>query len=161
MPPELRTPRSSSRQVKHIEQKRQLLEEPDLIAPLVANLTQLLRDELNQLDKEYRERHKQGMERLKTDANWQQLEPEQRNKLLAEQKLTLADQPEVKLGSTDEVLQTLEQVNLSMFADRVAAMPARFDNVAAGAAEIAVNRKPSSSRCHAAPSRPWKRSMPG
>jgi len=39
-------------QITTIEEQRQLLEEPDLVAPLVANLTQLLRDELNRLDSE-------------------------------------------------------------------------------------------------------------
>ena len=71
-------------QVKHIEAHRQLLEEPDLIAPLVANLTQLLRDELNRLEQEYRSKHDQGMEMLHADENWQQLEPEQKNQLLSE-----------------------------------------------------------------------------
>ncbi len=125
-------------QVSHIERERQLLEVPDSIAPLVANLTQLLRDELNRLDKEYQGGHEQGMARLKADENWQKLEPEQRNSLLASQKLTLADQPKVALGSTDEILQTLGQTNLSMFADRVAAMPGRFDRVALAAAELCV-----------------------
>jgi hypothetical protein len=44
----------------------------------------------------------------------------------------------VALGSTDEILQTLAQTNLSMFADRVAAMPGRFDRVALAAAELCV-----------------------
>ena len=61
-----------------IEQQRQLLEEPDLVAPLIANLTQLLRDELNKLDSEYDTCHKKGMQRLAVDSNWR-LEPEQRN----------------------------------------------------------------------------------
>ena len=125
-------------QVSHIERERQLLEVPDPIAPLVANLTQLLRDELNRLDKEYQVCHDKGMARLKVDENWQKLEPEQRNTLLASQKLTLADQPKVALGSTDEILQTLAQTNLSMFSDRVAAMPGRFDRVALAAAELCV-----------------------
>jgi len=34
------------------------------------------------------------------------------------------------------VLTTLDNCALSMFGDRVAAMPARFDNVASGAAEL-------------------------
>jgi hypothetical protein len=123
-------------QVKNIEQQRQLLEEPDLIAPLVTNLAQLLRDELNELDMRYQDSYEQGMARLENDTNWQQLETEQRNQLLGGQKLTLADQPEVKLGTTDEVLQTLEQVNLSTFSDRVAAMPSRFGKVAANAAKL-------------------------
>nr|WP_245395138.1 BREX system P-loop protein BrxC [methane-oxidizing endosymbiont of Gigantopelta aegis] len=123
-------------QVKTIEQQRQLLEEPDLITPLIANLTQRLRDELNRLDQQYEASHKQGMERLEDDSNWQQLEPEQRNQLLAEQRLTFKDRPGVKLESTADVLSTLDNCALSMFADRVAAMPARFDNVAMGAAEL-------------------------
>lgn len=123
-------------QVNHLERDRQLLAEPDPIVPLVANLTQLLRDELNRLDKEYQTTHTKGMARLKTDENWQQLEPEQRNSLLAEHKLTLTDQTQVALGSTEEVLQTLAKINLAMFADRVAAMPGRFENVAAAAAEL-------------------------
>lgn len=123
-------------QVKTIEQQRQLLEEPDLITPLVANLTQLLRDALNHLDSEYQLLHEQGMERLRNDSNWQQLEPEQRNQLLAEQRLTSADRPKIEVQSTADVLTTLSQYSLAMFADRVAAMSARFDNVAAGAAEM-------------------------
>jgi len=123
-------------QVQTITQQRQLLEEPDPIKPLVANLTQLLRDELNRLDGEYEKLHKQGMERLRVDDNWQQLEPEQRNQLLAEQKLTLSDRPKVAVQSTTDVLATLDSCALSMFADRVAAMPARFDNVAREAAEL-------------------------
>lgn len=123
-------------QVSHIERERQLLVEPDLIAPLMANLTQLLREELNVLDREYLSCHEQGMARLKADENWQKLEPEQRNALLATQKLTLADQPKVALGSTAEILQTLTQINLPMFADRVAAMPGRFENIRISAAEL-------------------------
>ena len=123
-------------QVSHIERERQLLELPDPIAPLIANLTQLLRDELNHLDKEYQTCHDQGMARLKADENWQKLEPEQRNALLSAQKLTLADQPKVTLGSTEEILQTLALTNLSMFADRVAAMLGRFDKIVLAAAEL-------------------------
>jgi len=123
-------------QVEAIEQQRLLLEEPDPISPLINDLTQSLRDALNTLNREYQSRHKQGMQRLETDANWQQLEPEQRNQLLSEQKLTLADQPQVAVQSTDEVLNTLDQCPLSTFADRVAALPSRFDNVAVAAAEL-------------------------
>lgn len=123
-------------QIKTIEQQRQLLEDPDLIAPLIANLTQLLRDELNRLQSDYQNRHKKGMAQLDGDANWQQLEPEQRNSLLAGQKLTLADAPKVQVAKTDEVLATLDRLSLSSFADRVAAMPTRFDNVASGAAKL-------------------------
>lgn len=123
-------------QVNAITHQRQLLAEPDPIAPLVANLAQLLRDELNRLDSAYHQCHQEGMERLRTDANWQQLQPEQRNELLAEQKLTAAEQPEVDLASTASILKTLAGLSLPSFADRVAAMPGRFDEVLRGAAAL-------------------------
>lgn len=125
-------------QVNHIENDRQLLIEPDPIAPLITTLTQMLRDELNRLDKEYHACHEQGMAKLKADENWNKLEPEQKNTLLAEQKLTLADQPKVTLGSTEEVVKTLNQITLSSFADRVAAMPSRFNKILMAAAELCV-----------------------
>lgn len=123
-------------QVTHIEEKRLLLEEQDLIEPLLANTTQLLRDELNFLDKDYKANHDKGLSRLKEDVNWQKLDPEQRNTLLAEQKLTLADAPTIKVAGTDEVLATLEKMPLSAIADRVAAMSSRFDAVLVAAAEL-------------------------
>lgn len=125
-------------QVTHIEQQRQLLEEPDLINPLVANVTQLLRDEVNRLHAEYQARHKAGMTRLDADSNWKQLEPEQRNGLLSTQKLTLADAPKVQVANTDEVLATVDRLSLSSFADRVAAIDSRFDAVLVAAAELMV-----------------------
>ncbi len=122
-------------QVDHIKQDRLLLEEPDLIAPLVKNVTQLLRQELNQQNQAYQQSHKVGMDLLESDDNWQALAPEQRNSLLAKQKLTLADQPDIKVASTEEVLKTLEQISVNMLAERVAAMPSRFDRITVEAAE--------------------------
>ncbi|MEI6519802.1 MAG: BREX system P-loop protein BrxC [bacterium] len=123
-------------QVKHIEQQRQLLDEPDLIAPLVANLTQLLRDELNRLDKEYEERHKQGEERLKNDPNWQQLEPEQRFNLKSAQLLNDSSRPTVEVQDTESILKTLNITPLASFIDRVAAIPSRFENISYAAAKL-------------------------
>ena len=124
-----------SAQVSTIEQQRQLLENPDPITPLISNLTQLLRDELNKLNDEYASRHGQGMQRLADDDNWQQLEPEQRNQLLSGQRLTISAWPKVDVKSTGDVLATLDRCNLSTFIDRVAALSSRFDNVSIGAAE--------------------------
>lgn len=123
-------------QVQQIAAHRLLLAEPDPVAPLTGSLTQLLRDQLKALDECYRELHAKGMQRLEVDNNWQKLEPEQRNQLLADQRLTLADQPDVKLGSTDDVLVTLDGVTINMFSDRVAAMSGRFESVMLSAAEL-------------------------
>ena len=123
-------------QSKNISAQRLLLSEPDQIAPLSANVAQLLRDALNQLDAQYLARHQEGMEQLRNDANWKQLEPEQRNELLSEQMLTEGSRPKINVETTEDILKTLNQFSLSMFADRVAAMAGRFENVALGAAEM-------------------------
>ena len=112
------------------------MDEPDPIQPLIGSLTQLLRDELNELKASYDTQHQQGMQRLETDENWAQLEPEQRNSLLSAQHLTIASKPDIQVGSTKEILDTLSRISLSALADRVAAMPSRFDTVLVGAAEM-------------------------
>jgi hypothetical protein len=123
-------------QIKHVKQQRQLLETPDLIAPIIANLTQLLREELNRLDKQYSDLHKKGMERLHGDLNWNQLEPEQRYQLMSAHNLHEAARPKVEVQSTDDVLNTLDRIPLSGFGDRVAAIQTRFDNVIKDAATL-------------------------
>jgi len=121
-------------QVKHIEAKRQLLDQPDPVPPLMAGLTQLLRDALNQLDHAYKKGHDQGMARLANDANWQQLNPEQRNSLLSTHKLTHHDAPQVQVADKHQVLATANALSLSAFNDRVAALESRFSTILVAAA---------------------------
>jgi hypothetical protein len=123
-------------QIKTIEEQRQLLQEPDLIAPLLSNISQLLREALNHQQQQYDLHHEEGMTRLEQDDNWVQLEVEQRCELLTDQKLTISDKPEINLASTDAILTSLDKVSLSMLADRVVALAGRFGNVAADAAEL-------------------------
>lgn len=123
-------------QVNTIERQRQLLEDPDPVAPLIANLTQIQRDELNKLDEEYSDLHEVGLKRMEDDSNWQQLKPDQRYELLSAQNLHKFARPKVKVQSTDDVLETLDRYSLSMLSDRVAALPGRFGNVAIAAAKL-------------------------
>ncbi len=123
-------------QAAQIADQRMLLAGPDPVKPLVASLAQLLREALNDLDQRYASAHEQGMERLRQDANWQQLEPELRRELLAEHTLTEAAPPKDNAQTTVELHKTLAAMPLSNFSDRVAAMPARFSQVLQGAAEL-------------------------
>ena len=123
-------------QARNIEKQRMLLAEPDQVVPLISNLTQVLRDVLNGLDTQYQSRHDEGMERLKQDDNWKQLTPEQKNELLAEQKLTAAGRPKVTVQNTEEVLGTLDRIPLATFSDRLVAMKGRFDEVLENAAAL-------------------------
>lgn len=117
-----------------IEEQRLLLADPDPIAPLLSNVAQALRVALNDLNKQYNDCHEKGMNRLRNDSNWKQLEPEQRNELLSEQLLTESARPKINVETTEDILKTLEQFPLAMLADRVAAMSSRFDEVLQGAA---------------------------
>ena len=123
-------------QVQTIERERQLLEEPDPITPLAANITQLLRDELNSLDGQYASLFEQRMGRLEQDPNWRELEPDERLRLLSHYSLDESNRPAVNVQSTEGVLETLEGCSLPSFADRVAALSGRFDNVLKRAAEL-------------------------
>lgn len=123
-------------QVETLKSHRQLLEDPDPITPLVNNLTQVLRTELNRLNAEYQEQYNQGVSSLQADSNWGQLESEQQEQLLSQNAVQADAQPAVDVKSTTEVLKTLEKTPLNMFTDRVAALPARFSNVVTAAAKL-------------------------
>lgn len=123
-------------QISSINDQRRLLEETDLITPLVSSLTQLLRAEINYLGKELENHWLTGESRLKNDDNWALLEPEQRYQLRSRHHLTAASKPDIKVESTDDVLKTLDGITLSAFKDRVAAMPSRFDKVILDAARM-------------------------
>lgn len=123
-------------QLKTIEDQRQLLLKPDPVAPLLKNVSQMLREELNRLDDAYQTRHEQGMKQLQDDPNWQQLEPEQRYELMASQHLNESARPRVDVKTTADVLASLESCGLTAFRDRVAAMASRFDLVSASAAKL-------------------------
>jgi len=123
-------------QVGTIEQQRQLLEEPDLVSPLVASLTQLLRDELNALKQDWDLHWSQGEEKLDKDENWQHLEPEQRNQLRAQLQLLETSAPSISVEDTVAVLVTLDAHSIPSLRDRIAAMPGRFEQIAFGAAKL-------------------------
>ncbi|WP_373190789.1 hypothetical protein, partial [Halomonas sp.] len=122
-------------QVSQIREHRSLLDDPDPVQPLLANLTQQFRDTFNTLQERYAQEHQAGMQRLETDDNWQQLSPEERHDLLGAKRLTAADAPVISLGATDEVLETLNHVRPDALADRIAALSSRFDDVLVAAAE--------------------------
>lgn len=123
-------------QIAFIEQRRELLAQPDPLTPLIAALAQILREELNRLVDEYNRLHKQGMESLRNNADWQKLTPEQRNKLMAANRLDVKSQPLINVGTNEEILATLERDSLASLANAVDALPSRFLAVARGTVEM-------------------------
>jgi len=133
---ELPAAESYRAQADKIQAHRLLLNDPDLVEPALSGMTQVLRDALNGKDAAYKAGHEKGMKRLRDDANWRQLTPDQRNELLAEQKLTEKDRPDIQVKSTEDILRTLNAHSLNGLADRIAALPGRFDQVLQAAAEL-------------------------
>jgi len=123
-------------QVQHIEEHRLLLQEPDPIAPLVASVTQLLRDELNKDKAAWDKEWETGESRLKKDSNWQQLEPEQKHELRKPHGLIEEGIPKIRVESTEAILTTLDASPLSALKDRVAAMQSRYQQILLGAAKL-------------------------
>jgi len=122
-------------QMATIEQQRQLLAEPDPVAPLSAALTQLLRDELNKLKQLWDAKWQAGEAKLEADANWQKLTPEQRYDVRARQQLVEAAVPQIAVDNTANLLSSLDRIAVSALCDRIDAMPARFDQVVLAAAK--------------------------
>lgn len=123
-------------QVRTIEQQRQLLDEPDPIAPLVAKLAQILREQLNTLSRRYEKLYQGGISTLSQDPQWQQLEPEERQQLLIQFNLSEKELPTIKLDTTADILETLEKLSCTMFEDKIAALPTRFEQLLQHIAEI-------------------------
>lgn len=132
--PALPAAKEPAAQVQTIKQQRQLLQEPDLITPLIASLTQILRDELNCLQSSYDKQHSEGMAHLNSDHNWLQIEQDQRDRLLSAQNLDDASRPAIGVNTTENILATLDACPIGMLAERVAAMSSRFGKVAHEAA---------------------------
>jgi len=122
-------------QVTKIKEQRLLLAEPDPLTPLISSITQILRDSLNEMDALYSKKHTEGMDRLKNDSNWEQLETEQKNIFLTESRLTEAFRPVIEVKTTEDILKTLERMGLAMLKDRIEALSGRFDKALQAAAE--------------------------
>lgn len=123
-------------QAKSIADGRLLLNEPDLVAPMLLALTQLLRDELNRLGDRYDDEYESGTQALLADGNWHKLEPEQQDELLARHEVAPVHRPKIKVGSEPEILLTLNATSLTALRDRVAALPSRFVRVQQDAARL-------------------------
>jgi hypothetical protein len=121
-------------QIKTIENERQLLAEPDPVAPLCDKLTQLLREILTAHHSSYQQIHQDGMAALKLADAWSKLGDEQRQSLLAQNGLTAL--PGIKVGTEDEVIASLKDMSLEMWQAQCDALPQRFQKAQRDAAKM-------------------------
>ncbi len=117
-----------------IEAGRRLLANPDPVPGLVDKLTHALRSALNEAHGSLSALHETRLATLETSPTWNQLTPDQKHEILGKQ--SIRAMPEIAVGTTEEVLDTLGRIRLSQFHASIDALPTRFDNAAAAAAKV-------------------------
>jgi hypothetical protein len=121
-------------EVTAIEQHRSLLADPDPVPGMIEKLTTALRTALNEAHAACACGHESGMATLEASPTWQQLKPEQRYDLLFKSGARVV--PPIKVGTTEEVLDTLRQTKLSELKAICDALPTRFGSALAAAAKL-------------------------
>lgn len=123
-------------QAESIRSQRLLLQEPDPSAPVVAALSQLLRNELGEIKTGWARHWKAGEELLAHDPNWNALEPEQRHALRGPRGLVLDLGPKIEVDTPNAILSTLDAASLQALKDRIAAMPSRYSEILVASAQL-------------------------
>ena len=121
-------------QIEEIEKQRLLLQDPFPVTQLLKTVSQMLREELKNLDALYDKKHEEGLAKLDKDSNWQKLKKEEKSDIISSQMLNATAKPEVKLATAREILNTLKVTSISGLKDKIAAIPGRFDKAAIAAA---------------------------
>jgi len=131
---ELSTAKEVQSEVDSIREHRRLLDDPDHIPGFVAKLTDSLRTALNIAHTSCTSQHANGLEELELSDVWMKITPEQRYELLSQN--GVRKMPDIAVGTTSEVLNTLRQTKLSEFDSIVHALPTRFSSVVTAAAKL-------------------------
>lgn len=123
-------------QADAILEGRLLLADPDPLPGLIDQVTQLFRTALITLRDAYAAAFGSGMQRLQEDSNWNLLDEDSRAELRLKHQVTKV--PDIRTGSTHEVLTALRSMSLNTWQDRTAALPARIDSLLRDAAQRAL-----------------------
>jgi hypothetical protein len=113
---------------------RQLLDEPDPVAPLLADATSKLRDAVAAAWRRTDEAYQAAVKSLDLSPAWHQLNRPDQDRIIKESGLI---QPaSLDIGSTRSLIATLEQAPLSTWDDRTAAAPERLTQTLVSAAKV-------------------------
>ncbi|MDR1039210.1 MAG: BREX system P-loop protein BrxC [Deltaproteobacteria bacterium] len=113
-------------QVKAIERDRRLLDNPDPVQPVLAELSKILKDELSELDRQYAAAYDDILNELKGDSGWVGLEETQREELMNGYGLGAADRPEIKTQTQQDLVETLKTYPLRHLGEKIAAVPSHM-----------------------------------
>ena len=119
-------------EVTAIEQGRKLLASPDPVPAMVEKLTNALRGALNQARDQFTADYDTRLTTLTESPTWKQIPQPNRHQILGSQ--GIRETPKIDVGTTEEVIETLQQTNLSVLSAIRDALPTRFQQAASAAA---------------------------
>ena len=121
-------------EIEAIDKHRVLLADPNPVPGLADKLTQNIREALNQVHTRCTQLHAEGQHTLAASPIWTQLAPAQRQTIMSAHQLDGV--PKIAVGSTEEVLKTLQAMKLSAWSDLCDALPTRFTQALQAAARL-------------------------
>jgi hypothetical protein len=121
-------------EIEAIETHRGLLADPDPVPGLAEQLTQTIREALNQVHTRCTQLHTEGQQTLGASLIWTQLDPAQQHTIMSAHQLDGV--PKIAVGSTEEALKTLQAMKLSAWNDLCDALPTRFTQALQAAATL-------------------------
>jgi len=121
-------------QVAAIEHHRGLLADPDPLPTLIGTLTDALRAALNEDHAALQAAMDAGEAGLEALPEWAKLTPDQRYALREKNRIRVI--PEIVVGTTEEILQTLNRTKLSELRAIADALPSRFTATATDLAKM-------------------------
>jgi hypothetical protein len=115
-----------SKETEAILNDRLLLNEPDLIRPLLTKVSDALKNLLLDSKKKYNSLYDALMTNLQGSVYFSKLEPEQKHNILAKHQILA--KPEIKSVDGKELLNQLQKASLDAWQTKVAALPGQFQS---------------------------------
>jgi hypothetical protein len=114
------------KEVDAVKRQRSLLEPTDPVQPLLERATDLLRDELQTVHQEYEAAYEEQLQDLRDSEPWQDIDEATRASIL--RRYSLDGVPEIEVGTTKALLDTLDNSPLDGWRTRKDALSQRFDD---------------------------------
>ncbi len=129
-----------------LKMHRQLFDDGNPVERLLGDAESLLRPALHDFEQRYDAAHAQGTARFGESPYYAELTPEQRNEVLANERLTRQHRPSFARGSRQEILSTLAANDIDQLATTIDSLPTRFDKVMEASKKLAAPEAPQVSR---------------
>jgi len=109
-----------------VKRQRSLLEQTDPVQPLLDRATDLLREELRAVHEKYDAAYQEQLKDLRDAEPWQDIDEETRETIL--RRHNLDGIPEIEVGTTEALLDTLDDTPLDGWRTRKDALSQRFSD---------------------------------